>query len=187
MRRLGTVAVLAGLLCLLWGIGALPGPAAAQGLPPRPTLTPVSQREEGGEDREPAPGRIAGTVIDLTTGAPAPGVSVTVGDRTVTTDANGNYDISGLPPGTYRIALSLPEGRGTPAQEPLTVELLPGGTVIQHLAFRSPSAPPPTAVAGAPAVLPRTAGPEPSSTPLVLGLALLALGTGLLATARQAA
>jgi hypothetical protein len=68
---------------------------------PRP---PRDDDDDDDDDDEPATGRITGAVIDLTTGAPAPGIAVTVGDQMVTTDSNGNYDRSGLPGGAYTSA-----------------------------------------------------------------------------------
>src|SRR4051812_37211363 len=133
--------------------------------PPRPTLTPVPtpRASSGGtHSSAAATGRITGTVIDLTTGAPAPGVAVTVGDTTVTTDVNGNYDRSGLAAGTYPVALVLTAAQGTPAQEPMVVNLAADATVIQHLSFRSPqpTIPTPTPISATPpAALPKTGRP----------------------------
>jgi hypothetical protein len=101
-----------------------------------------------------------GTVINLTTNAPAPGIQVAVGDVTVTTDANGNYERAGLPAGSYRIELVLTAAQGTPAQGPITVELAPGATVVQHLAFRSP-----VAATATPTAVPATPVVQPTTTP----------------------
>src|SRR5829696_7288261 len=97
--------VVVGGLCLvissmsLW-LGATPAHAQGQP-PPRPTLTPVpSTPVRHSDDSSPTAvpaGRITGTVIDQTTGAPVPNIAVVVGDQTMVTDANGNYDRSGLP------------------------------------------------------------------------------------------
>src|SRR5690242_20554293 len=79
-----------------------PVQAWAQRLPPRPTLTPHAKPVHRSNDHAPDPtGRITGTVIDLTNGAPAPGITVSVGGSIVTTDTNGNYDRARLPPGNY--------------------------------------------------------------------------------------
>jgi hypothetical protein len=142
-------------------------------------------------------------VIDLTTGAPAPGIAVAIGDVTVTSDANGNYD-RWLPPGSYVVTLMLAAGQGTPAQGPITVDLAPDATVVQHLAFRSPAAVSPTTAATvtpvppaggslpaagtAPQTLPRTGGgPGDAGMPLGLALGTLALlvGAGVGYVARQ--
>jgi hypothetical protein len=163
---LRTSLIIAGVCLLLGGLSMWLGaaPAHAQGEPPpRPTLTPVpptpAQRPDRPRPTAAPSGRIAGTVIDLTTGAPAPNVAVTVGNQTVLTDANGNYDLSGLPAGSYPIVLALAPEQGAPAQEPVVIALAPDATVIQHLAFRSPApqAPTPTAVV-APTALPVTSG-----------------------------
>jgi outer membrane receptor protein involved in Fe transport len=56
-------------------------------------------------------GALTGTVTS--DGAPLPGATVTVtspqliGSRTVTSDANGNYNIAGLPPGDYTVRVEL--------------------------------------------------------------------------------
>jgi outer membrane receptor protein involved in Fe transport len=56
-------------------------------------------------------GALTGTVT--TDGAPLPGATVTVtspnlqGERTAYTDANGNYNIVGLPPGAYTVNITL--------------------------------------------------------------------------------
>jgi LPXTG-motif cell wall-anchored protein len=158
--------------------------------PPRPTLTPApTPRPSSGNDdsSEAATGRITGTVIDLTTGAPAPGVAVTVGDTTVTTDSNGNYDRSGLAAGEYSLALVLAAGQGAPAQAPIVVTLADDATVIQHLSFRSPapaaSAPAP---ATPPAALPTTGGPAENGW-LVLALSLLMIAGGVALRFRRTA
>src|SRR5215213_6254640 len=108
-----------GVCFLLSGLSLWLGvaPAHAQGQPPpRPTLTPVPPTPVRSSDHSsptavPA-GRITGTVIDQTTGAPAPNIAVAVGDQTVVTDANGNYDRSGLPAGSYTVALALTAEQG---------------------------------------------------------------------------
>jgi hypothetical protein len=157
-------------------------PTPTLDLPRRPTLTPnpptAVHRSHSNPTSVPL-GRITGTVIDLTSGAPAPGIIVIVGDITLTTDSNGNYDRSGLPPGAYTVALSLASGQGTPAQTPVTVDLAPGATVIQHLAFRSLS----TVVQAPkePATLPTTGEPEGMWWLLViLGIGLIGSGVQIL-------
>src|SRR5215210_7853214 len=109
---LRTMVIAAGLCLLISGLSIwlAAAPAHAQGQPPpRPTLTPMPPTPARHTDHAsptavPA-GRITGTVIDQTTGAPAPKIAVAVGDQTVVTDANGNYDRSGLPAGAYNVAL----------------------------------------------------------------------------------
>lgn len=186
--------LIAGLAMLAAALLATPGRAAwAQDLPPRPTAPPTApvtpEPEQGDDDagRDPAaPGRITGTVIDRTTGAPASGVAVRVGDTTVTSDANGNYDRSSLAAGSYAVALILEPGRGEPAQGELTVAVAAGQTVVQHLAFSSPlpaaaatAAPEPAATPAAitPISLPATGGGGAQGLPLALvGVALIAAG-----------
>lgn len=110
---------------------------------PQPTLPPTDQPPlaETSPPAAPAPaanGRIIGTVIDLSTGAPTGGIVVMVGGVAVHSDVNGNYERNALPPGTYPVYLWLPEWRGTPAQAPVAVTLGVDVTVVQHLAFRGP-------------------------------------------------
>jgi Carboxypeptidase regulatory-like domain len=201
MRRsfLRAALIAAGLCLMLVGLGSWLGlgttSARAQQPPIRPTLTPAPSatpdqsrstptptpkrapgpnRDDHKDEQPAALGRITGTVIDLTTGAPAPGIAVLVGDVTAITDANGNYDLPGLPADNYAVALALRAEQGVPAQESITVPLGAGATVVQHLAFRSP-APPTTAPAAAPlTTLPATGGSVDS------GWSLLALGAGLI-------
>lgn len=167
--------------------------AQAQPLPPRPTTaptttsippTPAPQPTNAMDTAAEPAGRITGTVIDQTTGAPAPGIAVVVGDVTVNTDANGNYNRTGLPAGNYVVALALAAGQGVPAQGPGTVTLTADATVVQHLFFRSqPAASPlPSATAVVPAArLPQTGGSETaiSSLWILLGLGMLVLGGGM--------
>jgi hypothetical protein len=182
--------IIAGLCLFLVGLSAWSGSAistahAQTQPPPRPTLTPVATPKPSNNNHSSAPatGRITGTVIDLTTGAPAPGVAVKVGDTTVTTDANGNYDRSGLSAGSYPVALALADGQGVPAQGPIVVNLAADATVVQHLSFRSPqpAAPTPTAAPpAAPTQLPKTGGPaEGGWLAAAAGLLMLACGAGL--------
>lgn len=205
--RRGLIA--AGLALLLATVALGGAPARAQELPPRPTEFPAATATpqppaatavpEPAQDGEraggpAAPGRITGTVIDVTMGAPAPGIAVRVGDDTVLSDANGNYDRNGLAAGSYSVALLLAPGRGESVQGEVAIDLAAGQTVVQHLAFRSPvpqpaapaqpevsgeaAAPAPEAAAPAPASLPATAGDNGAAAPLALaGLTLLAAGT----------
>jgi hypothetical protein len=157
----------------------------AQTPPPRPTLEPTSTPTATPiattiptptpiptDSTEPKPtaipgSRIIGTVIDLTTNAPAPGISVAVGDAQVTTDANGNYERGGLSAGSYQVALVLTAAQGTPAQGPITIELANNQTVVQHLAFRSPVVPtatPTSAPTAAPTSTPTAAPAPPTPT-----------------------
>lgn len=204
--------VVCGVLMMMLGImpgagAALAGPAQ-QEPSPRPPLdsTVVPTPDRSIPTATPTfRGRITGTVIDLTTGLPTPGVTVRVGDGAAITDANGNYERVNLAPGGYVIELALGDRPGTPEQGPVTVNLAPNGLVIQHLFFRSAPAapatavvvptatlepvvvepppvaiePPPVAVEPLPVQLPITAAPDQGVSPLVwllLGAALVALG-----------
>ena len=182
-RNLSTTLIVAGALLLLAGFGTL----TAMGAEPartisqvRPTLTPTKApaptRRPGDNNDNPTSvpsGRITGTVINLGTGAPAPGVSVAVGDVTVTTDANGNYDRSGMSSGNYRVALALTPEQGVPAQPPQMVNLVAGSTVVLHLAFQPLAASATATPAPAPsAALPSTGTPASSGN----GWPLLAVG-----------
>lgn len=169
VRRLCDIAL---AIALLAGTLAIAAPARAQELPPRPA--PVVTTESN-RDRVPATGRITGTVIDRATGAPAPGVTVTVGAVALTTDENGNYGLDGLVAGRYGVSVTAPEGEST------TVMLDEAATVVQHLSFGvAPQPSPPPAAVSAPPVptrLPVTGG-ETEVWPLALA-ALELMGAGL--------
>jgi hypothetical protein len=186
MRR-SFLLVIAGGVCLVIScLGLWPGAALAypQNQPPRPTLTPVPptpvrHSDDSSPTAVPA-GRITGTVIDQTTGAPAPNIAVAVGDQTVVTDANGNYSRSGLPAGDYVVALALPAEQGVASQAPIAVTLAADTTVVQHLAFRSPAPLVPTPTpAAAPITLPTTGGADGGvQWVFALGLLMIAVGFG---------
>jgi hypothetical protein len=189
----------------LTSLVAVVQPALAQDPPPRPTVEPTSTptatvvpsvvptpADKAGPTPTAAPsGRIIGTVIDLTSNAPAPGISVAVGDVQVSTDANGNYERGGLAAGSYQVTLVLTAAQGTPAQGPITIELASDQTVVQNLAFRSPVvptatavptvAPAPTPTSLPPATLPDTGGSASGTASFstgVLGMLILLLGIG---------
>lgn len=186
IQRIGLLCIFVLLVIGIWL--PLPAPTAAQVLPPRPTLTPTPVESERPRERRTAipDSRITGTVIDLTTGAPVAGVAVQVGDVTVLSDANGNYDRSGIPAGSYIVALILAPEQGIAAQEPLRLELAAATTIVQHLAFRSPlpptplplePSPVPVIAEAPPATLPATAAPwRAGPVLLVIGIALLVFG-----------
>ncbi|NJK80591.1 MAG: carboxypeptidase-like regulatory domain-containing protein [Chloroflexaceae bacterium] len=140
---------------------------------PSPTPTPV--------------GRLTGTVIDLCTNVPAPGIDVRVGDSIVVTDLNGNYERFGLNPGVYTVDVVLARGAGEQAQDPLLVEV--GlDRAVQHLAYFSPpcagAAPVPPApgtnqqrgVPAQPIMMPHTAPAAPPQQSNIGWLWLLAGG-----------
>lgn len=164
---------------------------AAQDLPPRPTVVPTPPPaptdapadESGGDELAPV-GRITGTVIDQTDGSPVAGARVQVADAVITSDANGNYDLAGLAAGSYLVTLLSAEGRGLPAQAPITVSLAAGATVVQHLAFlalpaSAPVAPAPAEPALIPAALPATGEGDLPALPAGVAAALLLAGAAL--------
>jgi len=195
VRVLVGAALVAAVLVALGSYGAS---ARAEPLPPRPpTAVPQPTRvPQSGDHQSTAEstGRITGTVIDLATGAPAPGIAVVVGDVSVQTDQNGNYDRNGLAPGSYQIRLDLQPNQGAPEQELLQVDLAADATVVQHLAFRSQPAampppfcvPPGAAAPAPPTTLPVTAGAERDIAWLwILAVVLVTSGLRLASISRR--
>jgi hypothetical protein len=106
-------------------------------------------------------GRITGTIIDLTTGAPAPGIKVNIGGTVVSSDANGNYDLW-VAAGPYSVALVLDASQGEAGQGQQMVDVATDATVIVHLSFSSPPPATPVAANSAPVVsVEPTAAPAP--------------------------
>jgi hypothetical protein len=106
-------------------------------------------------------GRITGTIIDLTTGAPTSGIKVNVGGVVVSSDANGNYDLW-VAAGPYSVALVLDANQGEAAQGQQMVDVGAGATVIVHLSFRSLLPATPVVANSVPAVaIEPTAAPAP--------------------------
>ena len=204
-HKIGRILALCGALMVTFGLSTLPAQGAESApLPhprlapsPRPTLGPTS-RQRGGGEAAPAEGRITGTIINLTTGAPVPGVPVKIGDAVILSDANGNYDLWVLP-GPYSVALALNPEQGIPDQVQQVVDIVANQTTILHLNFRAqptPSVAPsatsaapkatatavkPTAVEGrtrprAAPRLPRTAAQESNAWFWMLFGALLVVG-----------
>jgi len=145
--KIGRILAVCGALMVTFGLSALPA-QGAEPAPlahpllapsPRPTLGPPS-RQRGGGQSAPAEGRITGTIIDLTTGAPVPGVQVKIGDAIVLSDANGNYDLWVLP-GPYTVALALSPQQGIPDQEQQIVDVVANQTTVLHLNFHTLLAP----------------------------------------------
>ncbi|NTU84351.1 MAG: carboxypeptidase-like regulatory domain-containing protein [Chloroflexales bacterium] len=176
MRRqlTGFALMLCGLLALGLGfsVGFIPTPAAAMPAlqpSPRPTLVPTSDARGDDYDYPDAPlmGRITGTVIDIRTGTPAAGKRVMIGERVLTSDSNGNYDIW-VEAGQYPVSLTLGEGEGTVAQAPTMAMVWGNDVVVVHLFFTS-LAPAPAATATAPAA---TATALPVPTPVAPPVAL---------------
>jgi hypothetical protein len=171
-RKIGRILAICGALMLAFGLGTLPAKGAEQtrgtGAPllapsPRPPLPPTARTDD---DSKPGNGmgRITGTIIDLNTGAPRPGVKVNIGGVVVSSDANGNYDLW-VAAGSYAVALVLDSTQGEPAQGQQMVDVSTGATVIVHLNFHSPLAPSatPAAADSAPAA---PAAPTTAAAPL---------------------
>jgi hypothetical protein len=177
-RLIGLTLVACGALALFAGLSSLASmgvtPALAQvGPSPRPTLPPTpppDSRERRTAIGDAGPmGHITGTVIDLSSGAPVPGVNVLVGVETVPTDSNGNYD-HWVPAGVISVTLTLAQGQGTPAQEMLMVEVRAGETTVQHLGFRSSPAQAPTSTV-LPAATPMPVAPPAETAAPVVAMA----------------
>lgn len=169
LRYVSTSFIVCGVMMLVVGMSALlPRAAFAQQDPlpapsPRPPLEFTEQSSGGGEraapDRSAIPGHIGGTVIDIVSSAPVPGMPVRVGDNIVTTDQDGNYGIWVLP-GAYLVNVAPAPGQGDVVDGPMTVVVEPETPVIQHLrvalpAPQAPAAEPAPVVEAAPVEAPR--------------------------------
>jgi hypothetical protein len=169
LRKIGRILAVCGALMLAFGIGTLPAQGAerarASDAPvlapsPRPTLAPTA-RPRGNSGSGEGMGRITGTIIDLTTGAPVAGVKVNIGGMVVSSDNNGNYDLW-VAAGPYSVALVLDANQGEAAQGQQMVDVATDATMIVHLSFRSPLAATPIVANSAPAVpVEPTAAPAP--------------------------
>lgn len=87
----------------------------------------------GGGDGTPVnqnTGSVSGHIEDYTAQVGIGNVSVTIGGHTALTDANGNFLVEGIPPGTYTVAIVAPEGTGLvlPSDTTITVTVIPGDT-----------------------------------------------------------
>lgn len=144
-HHLSTTFLICGALLLIVGISALlPGAALAQQDPvpapsPRPALQFTEQSSGGSSapDRSAIPGHIGGTVIDVVSSAPVPGMPVRVGDNIVFTDQDGNYGIW-VSPGTYLVNVAPAPEQGAVVDGPATVVVEPETPVIQHLRVALP-------------------------------------------------
>lgn len=162
MRRhiASVMLIVCGTLLVAWSVGTWLLPTTASAMPtqqdPPPERPPVDPGDGdgggggggGGSDdptATPVPsGRITGTVINQSTGAPTPGIEVSVGGVIVRSDENGNYERTGLLPGTYTVKLWLGPTEGVPLQNPQAVALPAHENIIVHLFFRPGSASAPT-------------------------------------------
>src|SRR5262245_41867470 len=122
LRKISRILMVCGALLMAFGAGVLPAqgaePARGQAAPllapsPRPTLAPTARPHGGSKGG--GLGRITGTIIDLTTGAPTSGIKVNIGGTIVSSDANGNYDLW-VASGPYAVALVLAANQGEAAQ-----------------------------------------------------------------------
>ncbi|WP_448543316.1 carboxypeptidase-like regulatory domain-containing protein [Roseiflexus sp.] len=167
LRHISTSLIFCGVMLLMAGLSALlPGAAFAQQDPlpapsPRPAVEFTEQSSGGGSapDRSAIPGHIGGTVIDVVSSAPVPGMPVRIGDNIVTTDQDGNYGIW-VSPGTYLVNVAPAPGQGDVVDGPMTVVVEPETPVIQHLrvalpARQAPAAEPAPVVEAAPVEAPR--------------------------------
>jgi len=167
LRHVSTSLIFCGVMLLMAGLSALlPGAAFAQQDPlpapsPRPAVEFTEQSSGGGSapDRSAIPGHIGGTVIDVVSSAPVPGMPVRIGDNIVTTDQDGNYGIW-VSPGTYLVNVAPAPGQGDVVDGPMTVVVEPETPVIQHLRValpvrQAPAAEPAPVVEAAPVEAPR--------------------------------
>jgi len=167
LRHVSTSLIVCGVMLLIAGLSALlPGAAFAQQDPlpapsPRPAVEFTEQSSGGGSapDRSAIPGHIGGTVIDVVSSAPVPGMPVRIGDNIVTTDQDGNYGIW-VSPGTYLVNVAPAPGQGDVVDGPMAVVVEPETPVIQHLRValpvrQAPAAEPAPVVEAAPVEAPR--------------------------------
>lgn len=103
--------------------------------------------------RDPSVGAVEGRVVDATTGEPAAGAVVRVGDAVTIADERGEWRLSAVAPGEYRVAVdpsTVPDGRIV-AEEGATVnvaarstartdlELVDGGNLVGSVVVVSPT------------------------------------------------
>lgn len=183
------ITTLVSLLILAWLVGPVAGapfiPEAMQTSPvPTPTIAPLMGNNSG----EPT-GAISGSVVDLSSGQPGVNIGIAIGEAVVHSDTNGNFSLTGLDAGTYKVSPLL-DGQGTPAQGPVFVNLDGQSNAIVNLAYYSQTQPLPTdtpQVIATETVI--VATPAPAATPPALPaagapannlpLALAGLGLGL--------
>jgi carboxypeptidase family protein len=76
-------------------------------------------------------GTIAGRVINASTGAGLAGVTVSNGSSSGTTDSNGYYTLSSIPPGDYKVTAS----KSGWVSESTSVTVVSGGTVTGNISL----------------------------------------------------
>jgi Tol biopolymer transport system component len=79
---------------------------------PRPTATPRPSRTATPAQSTPTPIRqsvLSGRILDQDTDQPIAGAKVRVGAVAATTDAEGRYTLTGLPPGQYFLSVTHPD------------------------------------------------------------------------------
>jgi len=92
-----------------------------------------------GETQVVKPGRLLGQVLDAKTGRPIAGATVSVkGQKSVTTDLNGNFVLTNLPAGNYQANIS--KTGYSPLQRPFSVAS--GGTARLNVSLTLQSSPP---------------------------------------------
>lgn len=133
------------------------------------------------------PGAIDGTVT-TDTGAPVGGVAVTIdgpdGPLQLTTDAQGNYGLGGLPPGTYTISVVAPSGSVIVGSPTRTVVITSAGEAFidQDFTLAEEITPTPTPTPPvdptAPSVNPTDPPADPATPPGTGNGALPATGLG---------
>lgn len=106
-------------------------------------------------------GRIEGRITNLTTGGPPaeplPSVEVLVNEwMALRSGREGEWNVTGLPPGVYSVRLNLPPGY-SPAQAVITATIWGDNTEVVNLAYYEGSVPLPTP---APEIVPTTAVDE---------------------------
>jgi hypothetical protein len=159
-KQLASLLMTCGALLVLFGAGGWNGATVvkAQSVAPQPSPRPPADfdGDAGNGEVAAATGRLTGTVIDSATGAPLPGATVQIGDESVTSDANGNYD-HWLPAGSYNVTVP-------PNAEVLVVTVVAGGTTVQHLSVTGAQQPVAAPVVEAPlrAAAPVEIGAEPT-------------------------
>ncbi|MEI7768728.1 MAG: hypothetical protein WCI67_02010 [Chloroflexales bacterium] len=166
-RQIASFALMVcGIIALVGGLTMLPSATTASAQAPEPSPRPALQptlQTGGNKPTAVIPGRLTGTIIDMRTGAPMPGVAVAIGDQIIYSDSNGNYDIW-LTSGYYQLELKPTDAQGKPIQPVQQVAVGPGDTVVVHLFFTSPA---PTAIVDATSAAPQAATPTPTVAPAV--------------------